>query len=124
MATRKRVPFPVTFPGVQEPVRSELERFARTVREELDERSTADVRPLSGSSEPLGPGGVYYFEGGAIERALPNLDPEDAGKTITIIRRDVGTALVYATSPATISGARSEERRGGKECRSRGARVH
>lgn len=106
MPTRRRQPIPVTFPGLPEPIRTELERFARTVDEQIAENLRDDVRPLEGSSEPLGAGGVYVVDPGTspVDRELPALDAEDAGASITFVRRDVGTAIVRAIAPATISG--------------------
>lgn len=105
MAKTRRNPLNISF-SVPEPLRGQLERFARDVQTELNENANDDVRPLRASDEPLGVGGVYRLDSGSspVERALPRLGSEDNGKAITIIRTDVGTASFYAVSPATISG--------------------
>lgn len=106
MAERARQPLPVSF-STDNPslLKSELERFARTVQEQLDSNARDDVRPLGGD-EPLAAGGVYRVRPGSrpFDRALPNLGSDNAGETITLIREEVGTASVYAISPATVSG--------------------
>lgn len=106
MPTRRQVSIPVTFPGVEEPLRSSLERFARDVAEQIDANLRDDTRPLAGSSEPLGAGGVYTVDPGtsAVDRELPALEFEDAGARVTFVRRGLGTAVLRPPAPATIAG--------------------
>jgi hypothetical protein len=103
---KPRYSLPITFPGLQEPLRTQLERFAREVDREFEGLRNPDLRPQSAHDAPLGAQGVYYVDAGtrAMDRELPNLGADDAGARLTFIRRQVGTAVVRALAPATIAG--------------------